>query len=168
MTSKLKKRQQTKEVFIGTCIVGFLWLVVGGMMALAKDERPLHTTVITATVDTIELNHYYNREGQLVLRQMLFWEYRADVKYTHQITKQKKKGIDVVVAWRAHTHVKMEAMAPEYDKRRRVWVSTFTDSHNRKVYKVTATSFVRSWTHIDPETESRKIWPEKNRRGLGG
>ena len=107
MTVKsVKTKKQRVEILVGIFIVGFLWLVFGGMFALGKDERPLDKLIVTDTVDMIEWNNVYNRAGKLQIRQMIFWEYKSHLIYTDQLTKEQKRGIDVVVAWKTHIKIR--------------------------------------------------------------
>ncbi len=105
--------------------------------------------VISQSVDLIELNHFVDREGREVFRQILFYDWSV----THHRY--------IVRAWRL---VKTESQVP-----RRRWAPERYECvwHDEgKLRKVTAPAFNETWTQYDPERENRKLVAEDQRRPL--
>ena len=100
-------------------------------------------------VDLIELNHFYDDRGRLVLDQVIFYDWSpADRRFN-------------VRAWRL---LKKPGQFPQRDWRTGKYVAIWHDQGVLR--KVQATNYRESWTQRDPELEERAFLPKNERRGL--
>ncbi len=110
---------------------------------------------ITAHVDAIERNHYYDAQGQLTFVQWIFW---------HQVW-HKGKWKEVAVAWRM-----VPKTCTTIYRHKGGWRMVFWDqsgSESGDMRSVTTHSFFETWTQEDPEVANRKEFPAKDRPGIG-
>ncbi len=110
---------------------------------------PGDTQEAAQSVDLIELNHFVDRDGREVFRQILFYDWSTS------------HNRFIVRAWRL---VKTESQLP-----RRRWSPERYECvwHDEgKLRRVTAPSFNETWTQYDPERENRKLVAEDQRRPL--
>ncbi len=123
----------------------FCTLAIG--IAPAATQR---AAVARERVDLIEVNHFIDREGREVFRQVLFYDWSASHRQYH------------VRAWRL---IKNESQLP-----RRTWnppgyLCVWNDEGILR--EVTASTFRETWTQHDPERANRKHLPEDRRVPLG-
>lgn len=101
-------------------------------------------------VDLIEINHYYDRQGKLVLDQVIFYEWSA------------KRGRFQVRDWRP---LKSSNQRPRRDWQRGGWLAVWRDGHVLR--KVRASAVRETWTLYDPEVVDRELLPKPLRHRLG-
>ena len=101
-------------------------------------------------VDLIEVNHYYDQYGELVLDQIIFYEWSA------------QESRFQVRDWRP---LKSRNQLPRRDWRRRDWVAVWRDGHVLR--KVRSPAIRETWTLYDPEVVDRDVFPKQCRRRLG-
>lgn len=99
------------------------------------------------TVDTMEVNHYYDSQGSEVFTQVIFWEW-CDDEFR-------------VVAWRLQKHT---SQIPLRDYSAGGWVAIWYDGDTFR--RVRSKVFRETWTQHDRELEQRHILPADMRRGL--
>ncbi len=107
------------------------------------------TPTVRDEVDIIELNHVYDGDGQLVLRQLIFWEWRPQAARHH------------VVAWRLW---KVGEPRPLRDWPRGGYTLLFHDGQILRC--VRAEVFRETWTQFDREISDRRRLSQDGRRGL--
>ena len=105
--------------------------------------------VITDTVDLIEVNHYYDQRGVLVLDQVIFWDW-CDQRCAF-----------TVVAWRL---LKTSTQLPQRDRKHGGYVVVWFDKTTLR--RVRAAGMRETWTPFDPEVQDRAFVPKHQRRGL--
>lgn len=126
--------------------VGGYYLIAVLLAALPADRSGGGAGVADQQVDLIELNHFVDKEGRQVFRQLLFYDW----------SRQHRRFI--VRAWRL---VKDDSLLP-----RRRWNPSGYECvwHDDGVLRrVTAPSYRETWTQHDPERANRKIVPEEAR-----
>ena len=101
-------------------------------------------------VDVIEINRYYDGNGQLVFVQFIFWR---------QLTTTKHGLADYVVAWRI-----FNGSQPVISRRAGLALLTWVE--RGRLRQVFASSLIRSWTQVDPEVRNRRRLPVSRRPGL--
>jgi len=101
------------------------------------------------TVDVIEINHYYDDQGQLVLDQMIFYDWSP-----------RKSHYDVR-AWRL---LKSPIQTPRKDVATGRYVAIWRDG--KTIRKVLAKNVRESWTQYDPEMVERRFLAREQRRDL--
>jgi hypothetical protein len=104
----------------------------------------------------IELNHLHDGKGNPTLKQWVFWD--RDHLNNYQC-------IGWVLAGKPGQRVKRLGKHWEWTYHKQV------PEGNSKAYQlihVQASEFRETWTQSDPETNNRKVWPVKFRRGLEG
>ena len=126
---------------MGTTTAVFVLLV--GLGSTPRDE------VTIDRVDLVELNHFFDDHGKLVLDQLIFYDWSpAESRYQ-------------VRAWRL---LKNPAQVPKRDAADGGYVARWHDgSVLRKVY---ARQFRETWTQYDPELVEREFLPKDKRRDL--
>lgn len=107
------------------------------------------TPLVRDHVDVIELNHVYDTDGQLILRQFIFWDWHdGDAQFR-------------VVAWRLWSEGQPR---PLRDLRRGGYVLLW---HDGQVLRwIEADMFHETWTQHDREIEDRRRLSQDRRRGL--
>jgi hypothetical protein len=105
--------------------------------------------VVDDTADVIEINRYYDHEGNLVFQQMIFWDWREE------------EGAYRVFAWRM---VKSPRQYPVFDPWRGQYTLIFLDEGVLR--RIRAPSLRETWTQYDPELLDRKFVSPDQRRGL--
>ena len=121
-------------------------LILSAIVGLAFD-----TQVAADTADVIELNHYYDEQGNLVFDQLIFWEWWGEESAYH------------VFAWR---FVKSPSQIPRRDWHRGGYVIIWHDSGQLR--RVRSPARRETWTQYDPEVYDRRFVPQDQRRGLIG
>ena len=135
-------------------------------------------------VDLIEINHFYDGNGRLVLDQIVFYDFNSfkseyecidwrlikngRKKYSKEelfkkkveILKSKVEKPPFVPEWIGCSEV------PLYNRRNRMWVSRFYDYKDRKYRVVQSTCYRETWTLVDVELANREIFPRGQRREL--
>ena len=123
-------------------MTGFLFCVAA-VSLLPQD------VVLEDRADVVEVNHYYDKHGELVFDQLILWRWcGADCDHR-------------VFAWRI---VKSSQQMPLRDYHRGGWVVLWQDQ--QEVRRVRADSFRRTWTQHDPELLDREHVQQGHRRGL--
>jgi hypothetical protein len=103
-------------------------------------------------VDLIEINHFYDEQGRLVLDQLIFYDWSPSDGRYH------------VRAWR---RVSSPAQIPLRDWRSGDYVAIWHDSKERDVLReVRARSVRETWTQYDPELVEREFLAQEKRRDL--
>ena len=98
-------------------------------------------------VDLVEINHYYDQRGKLVLDQIIFYEWCAErcryqvrdwrlLKSANQLPRRNRHGNDYVAVWR----------------------------DGQLLRKVHARAVRETWTLYDPEVADRENLPKNRRR----
>ncbi|MFO0821323.1 MAG: hypothetical protein U1A77_25495 [Pirellulales bacterium] len=126
---------------MGTTTAIFVLLV--GLGSTPRDE------VTIDRVDLVELNHFFDDHGKLVLDQLIFYDWSpAESRYQ-------------VRAWRL---LKNPAQVPKRDAADGGFVARWHDGMVlRKVY---ARQFRETWTQYDPELVEREFLAKDKRRDL--
>lgn len=126
-----------------------MWLLL--VAALLIDHRDI--AVVADTVDLIEINHYYDQRGKLVLEQVIFWEW-SDERCAFS-----------VVAWKL---LKSPHQRPRRNYKQGGYTTTWLDRTNRgKTLRRVRAKYTReTWTLHDPEVQDREFLPKQLRRGL--
>jgi hypothetical protein len=119
------------------------------LVLLAAAGLSPDTPLASDRVDLIEINHCYNEDGQLVFRQLLFWEWNELDSDYH------------VAAFRV---LRAQTSAVRIDRQRNEYVASWCDSGVLR--QVRAPHSRETWTQYDPELEDRRIFPQEYRRGL--
>jgi hypothetical protein len=109
------------------------------------------TPVVDDTADVIEVNRYFDQDGNQVFVQLIFWDWLND------------EGAYRVFAWRM---VKSAEQLPVHDWLRGGFATHFLDQGVLR--GVRATSARDTWTQYDPELLDRQFLPPHRRRGLAG
>lgn len=127
---------------MGTFSLGtaFCLLIVG------YEPAPITTC---DTVDVIEINHYYDQQGQLVLDQLIFYDWSP-----------QKSHFDVR-AWRL---LESPIQTPRKDAATGRYVAIWRDA--KTIRKVLAKNVRESWTQYDPEMVERRFLAREQRRDL--
>jgi hypothetical protein len=107
------------------------------------------TPLVCDQVDVLELNCVYDGEGRLLLRQMIFWDWRHDQSRYE------------VVAWRLWQD---DFPLPVRDWHSGAFVLLWSDAETLR--SVRARAFWQTWTQHDPEMEDRRQLSQHLRRGL--
>jgi hypothetical protein len=105
--------------------------------------------VITDSVDIIEVNHYYDDRGVLILDQVIFWDWCDRSCEFH------------VVAWRL---LRSPNQVPHRDWQHGGFVALWYDEETLR--EVRAKWVRHTWTQYDPEVQDRYCVPKHERRGL--
>lgn len=108
-------------------------------------------TVITDTVDIIELFHHYNRDGEKVADYLIFWNYYED-------------GSCHVVDWRKYDNQKIEYIW--HSKRYEIIWHDYRE--NMILRQVLSKFFMENHSCYDYEIIDREELPKENRRLLSG
>jgi len=134
--------------------------------------------VVEDHFDMVEINHLYNDNGNLVLDQIIYWDWEGDNFH--------------VVDWRPIKDGRETLTSKEYNIRKNQqpmfrgerlpvvpkWVGSQMvpvkrDNIYRVIWwdgnvlrKVTCDVLMTTWTQNDPELEDRELWPKIRRRGL--
>jgi len=102
------------------------------------------------SVDLIELNNKYSKDGKHTFTQVIFWErYPGNGKYH-------------VRDW--HLVDERESLSGYPVKRNDRWESWFVKEG--KTHRVTSKLFKESFTQFDPEVEDKRKWPSGMRMPL--
>lgn len=110
---------------------------------------PPPPTAAIDVVDKVEVNHFYNEEGQLVFDQLIWYDWSP------------KDHRDQVRAWRL---VKTPETLPVRIQGTDTYLSWWADKDiERKVY---ARSRTETWTQYDPELAEREYLPKEERKEL--
>ena len=105
--------------------------------------------VIDERVDLMEVNHFYDEHGELVLDQVIFWVWSPHNSRFN------------VQAWQL---IKKPTQVPIRNWSNRDYVAVWQDGEQLR--KVRAATMLESWTQYDPEVYNRQVFPKKNRKGL--
>jgi hypothetical protein len=108
--------------------------------------------VVLDRVDLVEINHFHDDQGRLILDQLIFYDWSpADSRYH-------------VRAWR---RISTPAQIPLRNWRNRDFVAIWHDGKDRDVLrKVHARMIRETWTQYDPELVEREFLPQEKRRDL--
>lgn len=105
--------------------------------------------VVLDEADVIEVNHYFDKDGNLVFKQVIFWRWRNDSANHH------------VFAWR---FAKQSSQIPVHDWARNGYVSIWYDG---QVLRCVRSRAIReTWTQYDPEVHDRTLFCQRRRCGL--
>ncbi|MFO0869907.1 MAG: hypothetical protein U0935_13315 [Pirellulales bacterium] len=120
-----------------------VFVLLAGLGSTPRDE------VTVDRVDLVEVNHFYDDQGKLVLDQLIFYDWcSAACRFQ-------------VRAWRL---LKTPAQLPQREAVDGQYVARWHDGHIlRKVY---ARQFRETWTQFDPELMEREYLPKDKRRDL--
>jgi hypothetical protein len=117
--------------------------------ALVACAAAPHDELIRDRVSLVELNHFYNDNGELVFDQLVFYDW-CPVSERFQVR-----------AWRM---VKSPWQVPQRDWQRRGWLVLWLDGDRLRL--VHADAFRETWTQYDPEVVERDYLPPERRKGL--
>lgn len=110
------------------------------------------TTIhIPDTVDLIEVNHYHDQSGRLIINQVIYYDWDPATERHH------------VVAWRL---LRCSGQLPRKDWQRGLYVTRWRDMDVWR--EVTARQVRETWTQEDPEVVERGLLPVEMRRELSG
>ena len=118
------------------------------LCAVAAGFQP-KTDVLCDKVDLIEVNHFYDEKGQLVLDQLIFYDWSP------------AKGHYDVRDW---CLLKSPVQVPRKDHATQRFVTVYRDG--RVLRKVYAKTVRESWTQHDPELLEQEFLPREKRRLL--
>ena len=108
---------------------------------------PAKDAALYDQADTAEINSYYDDNGCLVFRQVIYID--AD------------NGTEQIVAWRM---VKTEQHRPTRDFNNGGYVATFQDGEHMR--RIRVKHLRETWLQYDPEVAAREYFPIDQRRGL--
>lgn len=108
-----------------------------------------HEVVVREKVDLIEVNHFFDERGKLVLDQIIFYDWSPE-ESRYQ-----------VCAWRL---LKCSTQLPRRDARRGGFVTIWQDGSALR--KIRSPSVRETWTLYDPEVADREFLPKDRRREL--
>ena len=101
------------------------------------------------TVDKMELNHYYDDDGQLVFSQMIYYDWSRQDNRFH------------VIAWRLCKSREMIPLRIQGTTNyRAIWRDGDIIRHTH------TTLYVETWTQHDPEIKERTVLPKEYRKGF--
>jgi hypothetical protein len=107
------------------------------------------TPMVCDRVDVLELNCVYDSDGRLMLRQMIFWDWRRE-RFRYE-----------VVAWRLWKDDSPEPLRDwETGEFQLLW------SDGEVLRSVRARVYWQTWTQHDPELADRQRLSQHLRRGL--
>jgi hypothetical protein len=119
-----------------------------GVLVLVLGVNP-HERVARDSVDLIEVNHFYDEYGRLVLDQVIFYDWSAEhSRY-------------MVRAWRL---VKNASQLPQRDWQEGGYIAVWQDGEVLR--DVRSTAVRETWTQYDPELVEREYLPKEKRREL--
>jgi hypothetical protein len=120
------------------------------LLSLAPALSPTDEEVVVAErVDLIEVNHFYDHCGRLVLDQVIFYDWcDRDCRFQVRAWRLLKQAVQVPHERTAHGD----------------FVTIWQDGDVLR--KVATPSFQESWTQHDPEQLERRLLPQTNRREL--
>lgn len=105
--------------------------------------------VIVDRVDKIELNHVYNHTGDVILSQLIFWDWNCqDSRFYVRDWRMYKTGMRPI------------------RRRWMTYVVSFSDNDG-KYRRIYAPQFCETWTYYDPEVLDRSYLPAEQRQKLG-
>jgi hypothetical protein len=108
--------------------------------------------VARESVDLVELNHFYDENGNLVFDQVIFWDW-SERSARYQVRD-----------WRLVRH---EVQLPRPDCcGRKFWTVLWNDCGVNRA--ITAHAYRETWTQYDVELYEREILPKERRRKLRG
>lgn len=138
-------------------------------------------SVVAEQVDRIEVNHVYDGKGNLVIDQIIFWDWNAWHSRFDVVDWRLLKGVRAEVTdeqrceWRrdggkcvpppvgvwcgGHAYPNVNHVQDTY-------VSEWFDERTELWRKVTSPIFLETWTTYDRELVERPILPQKDRRRL--
>ncbi len=107
------------------------------------------TDVVSDRVDLVEVNHFYDEQGRLVLDQIIFYDWSlVQARYN-------------VRAWRL---LKTPAQIPQRNWKSQEFVAVWHDGETLR--RVRADLLRESWTQYDPELLEQQYLPKEKRREL--
>ena len=113
---------------------------------LPRDEIP------SERVDLVEVNHYFDENGNPVFDQVIYYEWSGQKSRFH------------VRTWRPLETI---AQLPTYESTTGEHVATWQDRHDgNRLRQVRANAVQETWTQYDPEMQNRRFVPRKARRDL--
>jgi hypothetical protein len=118
------------------------------LCALAVGLQP-DDCVVHDRVDLIEINHFFDENGEAVFDQVIFYHWSVQQASFH------------VCAWRL---LKTPTQVPHRDWKRGGFVSRWQDGDQLR--EVRARSVCETWTQHDPEQLERRELPKEARREL--
>lgn len=116
----------------------------------------LEPIVVEDKVDMQEYNRYYDKKGNHIFDQIIYWE--SYMKGNYDDTKSLSFR---VVDWRL---IKKKSQLPEKDWKTGKYIAIFNE--DIFIRKITSDYFFMSWTQYDPELEDGSEYPRCERRGL--
>lgn len=128
-------------------------------------------------VDRVEINHFYNDDGNLVFHQLILWNWSHHDDRFEVVDWRILRGVrrcDPLkkAQWKAE-HPDGPPYVPEWigghatpHKERCGYVSEWYDEKSRKNRRVVATTFIETWTDVDREIVNREYLPPHKRRNL--
>lgn len=105
--------------------------------------------VVSDDVDLVEINHFYDEQGRLVLDQIIFYDW-SPVQARYNV--------------RDYRLLKNPSQIPQRDWSRGEFVATWYDGDTLR--KVRADSVRESWTQHDPEFKEQQYLPKERRNVL--
>lgn len=103
--------------------------------------------VIVGQCDLVELNHYYDGQGEKIFDQLIFWDWSDRWGFHVRDWRFIHPGVIV-------------------DRHRRGVAVLFRDTKHGNLYDVRATSYRETWTQHDPEVADKKNWPDSARKRM--
>jgi len=130
-------------------MIGLVYgFVLGTIISGCEAFGPRLDPVVHDACDIIELNHYYDGSGKLVLEQYIFWDWHpADSSFR-------------VVAWR---HADKCALKCRGSLRTGYEMMLFD---GEQVRRIRSRMRRETWTQYDPEVHDRQFVPQDQRTGL--
>lgn len=129
-------------------VCGFL--LSSCLRAASWGDRCEHCGIIYDRCESVELNHFYDKQGNLQFKQFI-WKDPNDVVVDWRFVNKCRRPLII------HGHVADSEIRPCKQM-------VFFDGHNLRVMRFTYLS--KSWTQHDPEVCARKVWPLEKRRQL--
>jgi hypothetical protein len=116
--------------------------------------RSLDFGQITETVDLIELNHFYDRQGRHIYDQVIFYERLAG------------NGEYRVRAWCLVEDRESLNRRPQWIASNDMYQVDWLDSDHGVLRTIRSRLYRESWSHVDPERQDKKHLEERYRLAL--
>lgn len=125
-----------------------------------------HTDVQSDDIDVLELNHYYDGQGQAIFSQFIFWDWNPNLG-THTVRAwtmaNTRKNPQGNLVCKGNTPLISGGPIPTAAG----WVLRYTDrSTNHTPRRITARAYRETWTQFDPEVRDQERLAKQDRRPL--
>jgi hypothetical protein len=127
------------------------WLILSVILGTSGNLDP-RFGVVREHVDVVELNHFYDKRGNHLYDQVLFWE------------RLPGSGDFRIRGWTLIDDREAVSRAPTKDAKTGLYEVTWINEEG--VRKLHSRIYVESWTHRDPERDDKRYLAEAYRLSL--